>query len=121
MTVATCKNGHPKTPENTRKDGRCKACRREQSLRYREANPEKVKEYYRRWSEANPEKVKEKERRYCEELRRGYVASLIQMPASQVSDRLYELVKNRIQLNRLVRAGNRQLGGGDNGHITCNA
>ena len=31
----TCKNGHPKTEENTRKDGLCKICKNATNRRYR--------------------------------------------------------------------------------------
>ena len=49
--IETCRHGHPWTPENIYIDPRgrrqCRACRRETSRRWREANPGYQREYLR--------------------------------------------------------------------------
>ena len=44
--------------------GRCCACHRVRAKKWREANPEKMREYGKRWSKANPEKRSEYTRRW---------------------------------------------------------
>lgn len=77
-TVKTCtKCGEAKPLDGFHKDkrkrgarkSRCKECEAERSLRYREENREKIREYKRRYREENREKVLEQKRRYREKNR----------------------------------------------------
>jgi hypothetical protein len=44
----------------------CRACESKNKKKYREDNPEKVKELDRKYREAHPERIKEKQRKYRE-------------------------------------------------------
>ena len=44
----------------------CKECDNKKSKKWREANPEKIREHNRKYREANPEKIKEYNRKYRE-------------------------------------------------------
>lgn len=57
--IKYCKRGHPRTPENTLKNGRCKLCRREDAKKYYEKNRDKCIEYFRTHYEKNKDIVKE--------------------------------------------------------------
>ena len=57
--LPTCKNGHPKTPENIGKNNLCKICKKNRSARYYEKTKDHQKEYSKKWREANPVKVAE--------------------------------------------------------------
>jgi hypothetical protein len=48
-------------------NGWCKECSNETTKKYKQANPEKVKESQTKWYQANSEKVKEKTKKYQQE------------------------------------------------------
>lgn len=66
MALLTCKNGHPKTPENTDKFGQCKLCKRITRKRWKDNNRERVEhaEAIRRSRPHNKEKAKKRSQKY---------------------------------------------------------
>ena len=73
---------------------------KEHSRKYRENNPEKVKEHSRKYRENNPEKVKEKTAKYREEHREKYSEynrQYKQTPAGKKSNKLADWKHSGLQ------------------------
>jgi len=70
---------------------------------WRAANPEKVKEYERKRRAANPEKEKERLRLTAAKLTKGYVAQILGLPATLLTDDLFEIKRLSIQINRRLK------------------
>ncbi len=68
FTGKPCPHGH--VAERTTKKSNCLECeckwQKKTYLKYRKANPEKVRETNRKWHETNREKVRERHRKWCE-------------------------------------------------------
>jgi len=50
-----CKNGHLRSPENLTKSQSCKICQSQHAKKWRENNPERMKEFRDKWKAENPE------------------------------------------------------------------
>lgn len=104
-----CKRGHLKTPENTSKDGHCKECSKLFFSEWRKKNVEKIKEGNVRFRVLHPDKNKRYNDRAAKELKKGYVAVVLDIHVNEITDELYELKKDQLLLFRAIRELNKTI------------
>jgi len=76
---------------------------KESTRQWRAANPEKEKASKHKWRAANPEKEKKYNRLVVEKLTRSYVARTLALPATLLTDDLFEIKRLSIQINRRLK------------------
>ena len=80
---------------------------------WREANPEKLKASHKAsnkaYREANPEKIKAMDKAYCNNLSRGYIASLLKIPVADLPPEMEEQKRMQMRITRTINQLNKTI------------
>lgn len=91
----------------------CKNCNNEYQKKWKEKNPEKYKESTKQTRIKRKEKIKKYKRKIIDVISKTYVATKLKIKTSELTDDLYQLKKQQIEVHRFIKQLNKEIKNGN--------